>query len=1109
MKSRFSTLDIGVIVKELKRFLGMRVVNVYDVDNKTYLIRIAKPDDKAVILLESGVRLHSTGFDWPKNPAPSGFSMKMRKHLKGRRFEKIDQLGVDRIVDMQFGSGEAAYHVILELYDRGNIVLTDSEYVILNILRPRTDNSQDVRFAVREQYPIAAAKHHEVPTEEKMLQVLQPAKEGDVLKRALISHLDYGPAVLEHCLLEVGLSEGAKIGKGFSISTDMSKLMQALNEAEALMTTLLSKPCKGHIIQRVDRKPNPKDGEPEELKTYDEFHPYLFCQLESKSHVEFDTFDSAVDEFFSKLESQKLDMKVLQQEKAAMKKLDNVKKDHEKRINELQKEQETDIVRGQLIELNLDLVDQAILVVRSALANQIDWTEIKQLVKEAQLNGDVVAKAIAGLKLDTNHITLLLHDPYVGEGGDDENYTPLKPLKVDIDLSLSAYANSRKYFEKKKQAAKKEQKTVEASFKAMKSAEKKTKETLKDAATIASINKTRKTYWFEKFLWFISSENYLAIGGRDQQQNELIVKRYLKPGDLYVHADLHGASSVVIKNPKGDPVPPKTLNEAGTMAICNSAAWDAKVVTSAWWVNHDQVSKTAPSGEYLTTGSFMIRGKKNYLPPSYLVYGFGFVFKLEDGSVARHIGERKVRTADDDFSSIATETESILTIDEEEEEDLADGMSDTSDDDKDDDNSDEPGMSGRISGAKKVVSDDDSEESENEEGENDEHTIADGRKGDDCGSTRTDTAVIEFPDTSINLTHVKGDKYELQRLTSASSSTGDGESAVHFDDGQSFTAADRSNSRGAGRLSAKQRREMRKAKKNGGAQREAQDKDDEEDAVSWLNETTCTEVQVAETEQKSTSRPQDHGKSADEEEDSDDETENKPKTPAHPPQVPLKRGQKAKLRKRKEKYGDQDEEERKLRMEILASSGSQKEDKKKKGKKGKDDFPTKGGKHGGRPQSGKGQGQQVKGKPVASSLASGGDKQPPEFSKPAGFVTQDAPEEVESDGEQDAAEDGTQQADDTQIINSLTGQPHAEDELLYAIPCCAPYNALTHFKYKVKLLPGTTKRGKAAKTALNMFQHDKTAAMREKDLLRIMKDADLSRNMPGKVKVAAPNLHKR
>jgi len=63
---------------------------------------------------------------------------------------------------------------------------------------------------------------------------------------------------------------------------------------------------------------------------------------------------------------------------------------------------------------------------------------------------------------------------------------------------------------------------------------------------------------------------------------------------------------------QGLPVPPKTLNEAGTMAICHSAAWDAKVITSAWWVNNDQVSKTAPSGEYLTTGSFMIRGEVDH-----------------------------------------------------------------------------------------------------------------------------------------------------------------------------------------------------------------------------------------------------------------------------------------------------------------------------------------------------------------------------------------------------------------------------------------------------------------------------------------------------------------
>ena len=59
--------------------------------------------------------------------------------------------------------------------------------------------------------------------------------------------------------------------------------------------------------------------------------------------------------------------------------------------------------------------------------------------------------------------------------------------------------------------------------------------------------------------------------------------------------------------------------QAGQACVCRSQAWDAKIVTSAWWVHYDQVSKTAPTGEYLPTGSFMIRGRKNFLPPHPLV----------------------------------------------------------------------------------------------------------------------------------------------------------------------------------------------------------------------------------------------------------------------------------------------------------------------------------------------------------------------------------------------------------------------------------------------------------------------------------------------------------
>lgn len=91
-----------------------------------------------------------------------------------------------------------------------------------------------------------------------------------------------------------------------------------------------------------------------------------------------------------------------------MKKLANIKQDHEKRLANLLTIQEIDERKARLIEMNQPLIDHAIQVVRSALANQISWKEIEELVADATRKGDPVAKTIKKLKLKTNHITLLL-----------------------------------------------------------------------------------------------------------------------------------------------------------------------------------------------------------------------------------------------------------------------------------------------------------------------------------------------------------------------------------------------------------------------------------------------------------------------------------------------------------------------------------------------------------------------------------------------------------------------------------------------------------------------------------------------------------------------------
>ncbi|XP_062944566.1 ribosome quality control complex subunit NEMF isoform X2 [Cynocephalus volans] len=1050
MKTRFSTVDLRAVLAELNdSLLGMRVNNVYDVDNKTYLIRLQKPDFKATLLLESGIRIHTTEFEWPKNMMPSSFAMKCRKHLKSRRLVSAKQLGVDRIVDFQFGSDEAAYHLIVELYDRGNIVLTDYEYLILNILRFRTDEADDVKFAVRERYPVDHARAAEpLLTLERLTEIIASAPKGELLKRVLNPLLPYGPALIEHCLIENGFSGNVKVDEKLE-SKDIEKVLVCLQKAEDYMKTTSSVSGKGYIIQKREIKPSLEVDKPiEDILTYEEFHPFLFSQHSQCPYIEFESFDKAVDEFYSKIEGQKIDLKALQQEKQALKKLDNVRKDHENRLEALQQAQEIDKLKGELIEMNLQIVDRAIQVVRSALANQIDWTEIGLIVKEAQAQGDPVASAIKELKLQTNHVTMLLRNPYLlSEEEDDEvdgnvsvekNETEPpkgkkkkqknkqlqkpqknKPLLVDVDLSLSAYANAKKYYDHKRYAAKKTQKTVEAAEKAFKSAEKKTKQTLKEVQTVTSIQKARKVYWFEKFLWFISSENYLIIGGRDQQQNEIIVKRYLTPGEA---------------------IPPRTLTEAGTMALCYSAAWDARVITSAWWVYHHQVSKTAPTGEYLTTGSFMIRGKKNFLPPSYLMMGFSFLFKVDDSCVWRHRGERKVRVQDEDMETLVSCTSELIS----EEMEQLDGCDTSSEEDKEElhETSGEVELVAQVdqqditvqSGGDEPNEEPIQEESSEDEGESEE-VIKDWEPVGEMKDEEEET--LNYPDTTIDLSHLQSQR-SLQKLASKEESSNLSDSRLQS----------------RRHLSAKERREMKKKKLP----------------------SDLVDLEVVEEK--------------DREKESAIHIETPQNTTKNVPAVqPMKRGQKSKMKKMKEKYKDQDEEERELIMKLLGSAGSNKEEKGKKGKKGKTkDEPVK--KQLQKPRGGQRISDSIKKETLSLEV-----------------ITHELQDLAVDDPHDDKEEqDLDQQGNEENLFDSLTGQPHPEDILLFAIPICAPYTTMTNYKYKVKLTPGVQKKGKAAKTALNSFMHSKEATAREKDLFRSVKDTDLSRNIPGKVKVSAPNL---
>ncbi|CAI2349605.1 unnamed protein product [Caenorhabditis sp. 36 PRJEB53466] len=639
MKNRFTLVDVIAATAELKKLRGMRVNNVYDIDNKTYLIKLSRPDEKAVILFESGVRLHQTFHDWPKSQTPSSFSMKLRKHINQKRLTDIRVVGFDRLVELTFGTEDRENRLIVELYDRGNVVLTDHELTILNILRVRTDKDTSVRWAVREKYtfPETAEKSREFSREdlEKAIAAIPDGKE-EQLGRLFGGLTKCGNPITKEILTGCGLRAEARIrsgndGKGQEYLEEVwQKFEQVQRAAEGIWESVELKP-QGFISYSEVHSQAPGAAP---IQIYQDFNP-IAMPFTAKLTMQTSSFCEAVDEFYSRIETQKQEQKAMNMERQALKKLENVERDQKERIEALVLTQEEREHMANRIILNQELIEKALLLIRSALANQFSWATIEEMRKTAAANGDPVASAICAFKFENNEFTMLLADPYDRDA---------PALRVPIDISMNASKNAQRHFVDKKSAAEKVKKTVASSEKAIKNAQEKAKSTLEQVRVVVEVKKSRKAMWFEKFRWFVSSEGYIVVAGRDAQQNELLVKKYLRNGDIYVHADVRGASSVIIRNKSlggATEIPPKTLTEASQMAVCYSNAWEAGVTAAAWWVRHDQVSRTAPSGEYLPSGSFMIRGKKNFMPPSQLVMGLGILFRLDEESAERHAEAEK------------------------------------------------------------------------------------------------------------------------------------------------------------------------------------------------------------------------------------------------------------------------------------------------------------------------------------------------------------------------------------------------------------------------------------------------------------------------------------
>jgi predicted ribosome quality control (RQC) complex YloA/Tae2 family protein len=191
--------------------------------------------------------------------------------------------------------------------------------------------------------------------------------------------------------------------------------------------------------------------------------------------------------------------------------------------------------------------------------------------------------------------------------------------QIILDLGKSVEENASNYYEKAKKIKKKirgAQEALTKNFESLKAAQSR-----EEKAAIKKVVNVKKE-WYEKFRWFITSSGFLVIGGRDATTNEIIIKKHTDSSDLVFHTDLAGSPFFVVKTQLNIPshLPPpgevseETLQEVADATVSYSRTWRLGLSNSpVFYVKPEQVTKDAPTGEYLVKGAFVIKGKTNYI----------------------------------------------------------------------------------------------------------------------------------------------------------------------------------------------------------------------------------------------------------------------------------------------------------------------------------------------------------------------------------------------------------------------------------------------------------------------------------------------------------------
>ena len=575
MQRQLSSFDIYVAVSEFQKFIGCRIEKIYQLSRSEMLIKIKniQTKQKENLYIRNGELICTTQKNLETPLKPSTFAMTLRKYLLNGRIIEITQHEFDRIAKLKIGKKEGTYTLIIEFFSKGNIILVNpDDEIILPLIRQHWAHR---KVKGREKYAPPPPQTNPFNLTKQGFSDLVRKSNADLV-RTLAVNVNLSGTIAEEICMRAGVDKKIKIE-----NIDDETITKTFDALIGFLEIFKEKKFEPVIVK--------KEGAVVDVLPFkfDSYKDYDFEKTGSLS----ESFEEFIGE--KKVEEKKKENKT----EKTIGKLNRQLTQQEKTVKKFEKEIEIKKIEGDLIYLNYQEIETLLKEIRELLELKEKTCEIERINQM-----EIVEK----FDPTDNMLVVKLKDAT----GSISN------VKLDFRKTVSenaekCYNDNKKLRSKLKGAEKAILITKEHLELAMK------KDGLeKEKQQERMVVKKEKQFWFERYRWFVSSDSNLVVGGRDAKTNDLIVKKYLKEGDRYAHADIQGAPSIIIKSKGVDgeniPISEQTLSEACIFASSFSKAWKQFAEAQAYWVLPEQVSKTAQSGEFVPHGAFIIRGKRNY-----------------------------------------------------------------------------------------------------------------------------------------------------------------------------------------------------------------------------------------------------------------------------------------------------------------------------------------------------------------------------------------------------------------------------------------------------------------------------------------------------------------